>query len=164
MLKDWFSRSPIVANLFNPAFCGEVIYRVIKSFNSQNEGKFSFEFCFLILPILLHKDTREKMPRTTRTYLFQWIEENEALFYDFSIRAKEMVPFTKESIMFLLQNELIEIKDNGQIEVQDCKLKKMKGDDLFEYNEIIKKAEMFGKWLSHNNNVNTVYSFLRLTP
>jgi hypothetical protein len=104
------------------------------------------------------------MPRSTRSYLFAWVEENDDLFFNFSNRAKEMVPYTKESIMFLLQNELIEIDNKGQIEVPDRKIKKLKGDDLEEYDMIINKTEMLGKWLSQNSNVNSVFSFFRITP
>lgn len=163
-MKDWNQRNPIIANLLNPAFCGEVLRRTAKSYNQATNTSFPFEYCFIVLPIILHKDTRERMPRTTRSYLFAWVEENEDLFYNFSKRAKQMVPFTKESIMFLLQNGLIEINEKGQIVVLERRIKRFKGDDLDEVESILKKSEMLGKWLSSNSNVNSVYSFFRITP
>jgi hypothetical protein len=75
-----------------------------------------------------------------------------------------MVPFAKESIMFLLQNSLIEMNEKGQIVVLERRIKRFKGDDLDEVESILKKSEMLGKWLSSNSNVNSVYSFFRITP
>ncbi|MDP2387040.1 MAG: DUF6521 family protein [Bacteroidota bacterium] len=164
MLREWTERNPIVANLLNPAFCGEIIRRSAASYNANNGAKFPFAFSFLVLPILLHKDTRERMPRSTNSYLFVWVEENEDLFYNFSKRAKEMVPFAKESMMFLLQNKLIEINDKGQIEVPVKRMRKFQGEDLEECEMILRKSEMLGKWLSQSSNVNSVYSFFRIIP
>lgn len=164
MIKAWNQRNPIVANLLNPAFCGEVLRRTADAYNKSTNTNFPFAFAFLVLPILLHKDTRDRMPKTTRSYLFAWVEDNEDLFYNFSIRARQMVPFTKESILFLLQNDLIELDDKSQIIVTAKKIKRYSGDDLEEVNDILKKSEMLGKWLSHNSSINSVYSFFRITP
>ncbi len=69
MLRTWENRSVISANLLNPAFCGEVIRRTIWGYNSNSENeKIPFSLLSLILPIVLHKDTREKMPLRSSTY------------------------------------------------------------------------------------------------
>ena len=164
MIKSWNQRNPIVANLLNPAFCGEVIRRTASSYNEASNANFPFAYCFIVLPILLHTETRERMPRSTRSYLFSWVAENEDLFYDFSKRAHQMTPFAKESIMFLLQNGIIEIDQNGQIEVTERRIKNLRGDDLEEVNAIFSKSAMLGRWLALNSNVNSVYSFFRITP
>jgi len=163
-MKAWNQRNPIVANLLNPAFCGEVIRRSANSYNKATNSNFPFAFSFIILPILLHKETRDRMPKTTRSYLFAWVEDNEDLFYNFSLRAKQMVPFTKEAILFLIQNELVEIDNKGQLIVTPKRIKKFSGEDLDEVNTILKKSEMLGKWLSHNSSINSVFSFFRITP
>lgn len=163
-MKAWNQRNPIVANLLNPAFCGEVIRRSANSYNKATNSNFPFAFSFIVLPILLHKETRDRMPKTTRSYLFAWVEDNEDLFYNFSNRARQMVPFTKEAILFLIQNKLVEIDDKGQLIVTPKRIKKFSGEDIDEVNTILKKSEMLGKWLSHNSNINSVFSFFRITP
>lgn len=163
-MKAWNQRNPIVANLLNPAFCGEVLRRSANSYNKTTNTNFPFAFSFIILPILLHKATRDRMPKTTRSYLFAWVEDNEDLFYNFSLRAKQMVPFTKEAILFLIKNELVEIDGKGQLIVTPKRIKKYSGEDLEEVNTILKKSEMLGKWLSHNSSINSVFSFFRITP
>jgi len=160
----WKERNAIVANLFNPAFCGEIIRVVVSNYNKQSENKFPFAFLFIILPILLHKATRDKMPRSVKTYFFVWVEDNDSLFFDFSQRTRSMVKYTKEAILFLLAYKRIELTEHGELISFDEKIKKLNNDDYLEYNEIIKKAEMLGKWLAATSDVNSIYSFFRIIP
>lgn len=161
---DWEHRNTIVANLFNPAFCGEIIRVVAKEYNKHTNSNFPFAFTFLVLPILLHQQTRERMPRTVRTYFFVWVEQNDDLFFDFSKRTKGMVKYTKEAISFLLLYNKIHLTEDGEITTSQEKRIKVNRDDYDEYNDILKKAEMLGKWLSTTSDVKSIYSFLRITP
>lgn len=164
MKLPWTNRNTIVANLFNPAFCGEIIRVVAKEYNKHTNTNFPFAFAFLVLPILLHKETRVRMPRSVRTYFFVWVEENDDLFFDFAKRTKSMVHFTKEAITFLLAYQKIEITENGGLIPNQDRIKQIKTVEYQEYNEILKKAEMLGKWLSTTSDVKSIYSFFRITP
>lgn len=160
----WSDRNTIVANLFNPAFCGEVIRVVAKEYNKNTSSKFPFAFTFLVLPILLHKETRERMPKSVRTYFFVWVEENDDLFFDFATRTSNMVKFTKEALTFLMAYQKISFTENGEINTTSTASKMPISSDYFEYNEIIKKAEMLGRWLSSTTDAKSIYSFFRITP
>lgn len=81
MKTNWIDRNTIVANLFNPAFCGEIIRVVAMEYNKHTNTKFPFAFSFIVLPILLHKETRDKLPRSVSTYFFVWVENNDYLFF-----------------------------------------------------------------------------------
>lgn len=164
MKTEWSERNTIVANLFNPAFCGEIIRIVANNYNKNTSIKFPFAFTFLVLPILLHKETRERMPRTTRSYFFVWVEENDYLFFDFSKRTKSMVKYTKEALIFSLAYKRIAISEQGEIITSTDKAKQFEGEDFEEYNEIVKRAEMLGKWLATTSDVKSIYSFFRITP
>lgn len=164
MRTNWTERNTIVANLFNPAFCGEAIRVVAMEYNKHANTKFPFAFAFIVLPILLHKETREKLPRSTRTYFFVWVENNDSLFFDFSKRAKNLVKYTKEAISFSIAYNKIIITEKGEIETDMVKVKKINDEGYDEYNDILKKAELLGKWLSFTSDVKSIYSFLRITP
>ncbi len=160
----WTERNKIVANLFNPAFCGEIIRATAKEYNKHTNTNFPYAFAFLVLPIVLHKATRERMPRSVRTYFFVWVEQNDDLFFDFSKRTRGMVKYTKEALSFLLIHNKIEINENAEILATDERIKKTNKEDYQEYNDILKRAEMLGKWLSSTSDVKSIYSFLRITP
>jgi hypothetical protein len=164
-MKNWEERNIITANLLNPAFCGEVIRRTITSYNDNNNNeKFPFSLLFLILPIVLHKKTRENMPIRSSTYFHSWVEENEFLFIDFAERIKQLNPFTKESLMFLLKYNAANITDDGLIEINSYKRKTPKGENTREVIEIYHKAELLGKWFRLTGNEQTIYMFLKIKP
>ncbi len=164
MNTSWTERNKIVANLFNPAFCGEIIRATVKEYNKHTSTNFPYAFAFLVLPIVLHKATRERMPRSVRTYFFVWVEQNDDLFFDFSKRTRGMVKYTKEALSFLLIHNKIELNVNAEILATDERIKKINKEDYEEYNGILKRAEMLGKWLSTTSDVKSIYSFLRITP
>jgi hypothetical protein len=164
VLVNWENRSAIIANLFNPAFCGEIIRRTVSQYNLGGE-EFPFLLTYLILPIVLHKQTRSAMPNSTATYFHSWVEENEHLFVNFSERVKEMNPFTKESAMFLLNQNSIKITDSGNLTiVQPYRKKLLTGDGIEEVKEIFRKAELLGRWFRLTGNVQTIYMFLKIRP
>jgi len=166
MLRTWENRSVISANLLNPAFCGEVIRRTICGYNSDNENeKIPFSLLSLILPIVLHKDTRERMPLRSSTYFHSWVEANEYLFIDFASRAKQLQPYSKESIMFLLNCNSIRITDKGTIEIVEPYRKRTpRGLAIDEVKQILIKAELLGRWFRLTGNQQTIYMFLKIKP
>jgi len=165
MTKNWENRSVITSNLLNPAFCGEIIRRTIVSFNDNEKGvKFPFVLSFLILPIVLHKRTRKKMPMSSRTYFHSWVEENEHLFIGFAQRTRQMIPFTRESMSFLMLQKTMTIEDDGVISVPKYRKVVPTGEFTEEINEIYKKAELLGKWLRLTGNPQTIFMFLKIRP
>lgn len=165
MLEAWTNRSVISANLLNPAFCGEVIRRTVWAFNKNSEDKIPYSLLFLILPIVLHKQTREKMPIRSSTYFHSWVDCNEYLFIDFAKRVRLLKPYTKESIMFLLKYKVISILDDGKFEIVDPYRKRYpEGEFTDEVYQILKKAELLGRWLSLTGNAQTIYMFLKIKP
>lgn len=164
-MNNWENRSVITANLLNPAFCSEVIRRTIISYNDNNDDEiFPFSLLFLILPIVLHKKTREHMPIRSSTYFHSWVEENEFLFIDFAKRVKDLNPFTKETISFMLQHNVADITDDGKITIRPYRKKSLRGEKFNEIIEIYKKAELLGKWLRKTGNEQTIYMFLKIRP
>lgn len=164
MIKSWTERTSIVANLLNPAFCGEILRRFIKAYNSKSDNNTPFILCFIVLPILLHKDTRELLPSTTKSHVFTWIDSNDPLFINFQSRVKDLNQFTKDSLMFLLSQGQIRFDENAELVTKKFKTKSLKGDETEEVEVIFQKAEFLGKWLSKTSDIKTLFTFLRITP
>ncbi len=164
MIKEWEDRTAMLANLLNPAFCGEILRRFIKSYNDNCENQTSFLLCFIVLPFVLHKETREQLPKSTNTHLLTWIDSKDALFIDFPNRVRDLKPYTKEALIFLLNQQAINFIEEYKIEVVAFRKKKFNGEDTEEAEEIFKKAEFLGKWLTKADDIKTLFSFLRITP
>lgn len=164
MLPAWEERSIISANLFNPAFCGEVLRRTIESYNQNSSSKFPYSLSFIILPIILHKNTREEMPLKSSSHFHIWVNEHEYLFIDFIERAKSLLPYTKEALLFLLAHNAVFINEEGNIEVYPYRKKNPSGDSIDEIKEIYAKVKLLGKWLSLTGNVQSIFAFLKIKP
>lgn len=161
----WNERPTIAANLLNPAFCGEALRRCIQSFQDGKTTYFPYPLIFVVLPILLHQETRKALPATTRTSFFEWVVDHQHLKVHFAERAKSLVPYTREAVLFLLQqHQAVEIHEHGTISVKSYRKKKLPGEDKEEIEEIFGKAAFLGKWFSKSGDTKTIFAMLGIKP
>jgi len=163
-MQIWEERPITIANLLNPAFCGELIRRCAKSYSDEIQKPFPFVLTFILLPIVLHKVTREVLPRDTRKSLHAWLEENPSVKIGFASRCQHMIPFTKEAFSFLLKHKAIELDGNGNILINYFRKKNMDGIEGEEVNECFNKSEFIGRCLAKSGNTQTIYSFWGIKP
>lgn len=104
------------------------------------------------------------MPQRSSTYFHSWVDENEYLFIDFACRVKELMPYTNESLKFLLLHNVANIDDHGKIEIVQYTRRNPTGDHSDEVKMIYKKAELLGKWFRLTGNEQTIYMFLKIRP
>ena len=156
-------RSHEVAFLLNPAFCGRVLYSKIKTYNEKTSRAFPFPLIYLVLPLVLHKETRIHI--NSRTQLQLWVQRYPQLLIDFPQRARELIPITNESVEFLLQTGKILLTPNGELEISPTSktLSKTKFVDD-EISECLKKAEHIAKWFAAAGKVETIDIELGVRP
>lgn len=162
-MKSWNMRTHEVAFLLNPAFCGRVLYSTIKTYKAKTNRAFPFPLIYLVLPLVLHKETRINI--NSKTQLQLWVQRYPQLLIDFPQRAKELVPITNESIEFLLQTGKILVTLNGELEIAPTSktLSKTKFVDD-EISECLKKGEHIAKWFATAGKVETIYIKLGVRP
>lgn len=162
-MKSWSSRTHEVAYLLNPAFCGRILHTTIKTYSDKTNRAFPFPLIYLVLPLVLHRTTRNNI--NSRTQLLLWAQKYPQLLMDFSKRAKELVPITNESIEFLLQTGKVILTPNGELEVPASTkaLSKTKFVDD-EISECLKKSEHVAKWFAGAGKVETIYIQLGVRP
>lgn len=156
-------RTHEVAFLFNPAFCGRVIYATVKTYIEKTSQALPFPLVFLILPLVLHKETRNNI--NSRTQLLLWVHKYPHLLIDFPQRAKELVPITNEAVEFLLQTETLCLTQSGELEILPTKralsTKKFVDDEI---SECIRKSEHVAKWFAAAGKTETIYIELGVRP
>ncbi len=163
-MQIWEERPITTANLLNPAFCSEIIRRCAKSHFDEIQKPFPYVLIFILLPIVLHKATREALPRTTKKSLHGWLEENPSVKIHFATRCQQMIPFTKEAFVFLLQCKAIKLDEKGNIIVSSFRKKSMNYIEEEEINDCFNKSELIGKWFAKSGNPQTIYSFWGVKP
>ena len=67
-MKRWDQRPFEIRNLFNPAFCGLVLFRALHGYEEQDARGMPFSLSLLVLPLCLHKDSREVFASSPRSY------------------------------------------------------------------------------------------------
>ncbi len=104
---EWSQRPSEEARNLNPAFCGELLFRAISDYRKLKPQPFSFALSFLILPIALHKPTRDHLPGRASTAFVGWLADHGPLLAQLPDRVLRLVPVTREALLFLVQhNEL----------------------------------------------------------
>lgn len=162
-MKEWSQRSKEVAYLLNPAFCSRIIYNSVKVYIESTHRAFPFPLVYLVLPMVLHKNTRELI--NSRTQLLIWVQRYPETLIDFPKRTSELVPITNEAIEFLLQSNLIRVNSNGELEIvptQKSLSKTRYIDD--EIKDCINKSGQVAKWFAATGKPETIFISLGVKP
>lgn len=159
-MKSWNERTHEVAYLLNPAFCGRLLYAAIKEYKHKTKHAIPFPLLYLILPLVLHKQTRIQI--NSRTQLLQWVQIHQYLLIGFARRAKELTLITNEALELLLQSDLLQITQDGITTTQKA-LSKTRFVDS-EIKECITKSEHVARWFAKTGKVETIYISLGVRP
>ena len=74
-MKRWDQRPFEVRNLFNPAFCGLILFRALQGYEEENPDRMPFSLTLLVLPLCLQKDSRQMIADSPRSYLLNTVEK-----------------------------------------------------------------------------------------
>jgi len=155
---EWNRRPVEVKYLFNPAFCGRILFAAIKEY-----GSMPFPIVYLVLPLILHKKTRQNI-KTSRTKFHEWTHEHDELLIGFSQRARGMVEITNEAIELLVQTGLLQISNSGELFCSvDAKLSESRFADQ-EIKECISKSKILGHWFYSAGSTEAIYISLGVKP
>jgi hypothetical protein len=163
MMKKWESRASEIAYLLNPAFCGRIIYHTIKTYSEETKHPMPFPLVYLILPMVLHRKTRERIKSATQMHI--WIQRNPDILIGFANRTKSMVQITNEAVEFLMQSSIVELTNNGELELSQ--LFKSLSTNKYTNDEIkdcISKSSQVAKWFAKAGTLETIYTSWGVRP
>ncbi len=162
-MRTWATRPREIRNLFNPAFCGEVVFRGIESYNTTAKSGLPYSLAILLLPLVLHKTTREAVQRGRVSYLSKTIADNPEVLIGFPARVRGLMPYSLEAIGMLVQYAALEISENGELVAMPDRLRKtIKGTD--ESRACQRASIILGKKFAEVNDRVTIYMTLGIRP
>lgn len=161
-MRDWSERSPEVAYLLNPSFCAGVLYGAIAGYKKECKQDFPFVLLYLVLPIVLHKSTRQRIKLVT--HMRVWLQRNPELLIGFAQRAKSLVVITNEAIEFLMQSGVVEFNGDNVSIRNPISASKLRSVSDTEMQECFKKSETVGKWFARNGAVENIYQSWGVRP
>lgn len=164
-MKEWANRSPEIAALLNPAFCGFLLWTGLDEYTKNFDEGAPYAFPFVMLPLVLHKPTREIFPRSSRTAFSAWITNADTAIakIGFAERAKNMAPYVKEALAFTMQNNSIYATEAGRLKISNPARKSFPNATQ-ETNDCIRASVMCGKWFSLVGDFKTAMALLGVKP
>lgn len=114
-MKRWDHRPVEIRNLFNPAFCGLVLFRALVAYEEEDARGMPFSLVLLILPLCLQRDSREILARGNRSYFLKIVTANPQMLVDFPKRAIDLLPFVFEALGLLMQLGALTVAPDGRL-------------------------------------------------
>ncbi|MCP1213873.1 three component ABC system middle component [Acetobacter okinawensis] len=162
-MKRWDQRPFEIRNLFNPAFCGLVLFRALDGYEEEDARGMPFSLSLLVLPLCLHKDSREVIASSPRSYLLKTTEKNQQIMVGFTDRVTQMLPYAFEGFGLLMERGCIAVADDGRIQTIAGKVRKTVGGTA-ETVSCQKVARIVGKEFARIADRATVYTTFGIRP
>jgi hypothetical protein len=164
-LAPWPERPTEQARLLNPAFVGTLLWSCARAYRTTAHEPQPYALSFLVVPVVLHKSTRERLPTTTRTSLVSWVGENPRVIVGFAERARALVPLVKEAVLFASAGGLLKVQQSCVIaESRPRSMARFEREATDEVKTCIKKAEFLGKWFALSAEYTTVMALWGVAP
>lgn len=162
-MKRWDQRLFEVRNLFNPAFCGLVLFRALQGYEEANTDGMPFSLALLVLPLCLQKDSRQVIADSPRSYLLNTVEKNPQLLVGFADRARDLMPFALEAFGLLMEKGCFVVSHDGRLKtVPDRVRKSVTGTS--ESITCQRVARIIGKEFARIADRVTVYTTFGIRP
>jgi len=162
-LKRWDLRPFEVRNLFNPAFCGLILFRALHGYEEENPDGMPFSLSLLVLPLCLHKDSRQVIAASPRSYLLKTVEKNPHILVGFANRATGLMPFALEAFGVLMEKGCFSVSPAGRLKTVTDKVRKSVAGTT-ESISCQRVARIIGKEFARIADRVTVYTTFGIRP
>ncbi len=155
--------TPETLRLLNPAFLATVIGHAAAGYVEHRDQGLPFVMAFIIPPLVLHKDTRIVLPKMITSKLPDWAHKNSAELAFLPDHTRELQAAVRSAILVGTHFDIISFDDKARMRAGSqfnpkSAQKELKQSD--EVEEIMKKSQFMGRWLSVSGNQPTVLSIL----
>lgn len=140
------ARPPEAVALFNAVLTSELLVNACWAKKQQGGTGLAWPAAYLILPLTLHPETRDSLPRDRRITLARWAVRNHDLLADMEYRVANMAPPTKRAIRHGLRAGRLGL--NGTNLVALFKPKSVKPQWPAELSASVKAARFCGQWFN----------------
>jgi len=161
-MQNWEERPFEIAYNLNPAYCTVLLNASIAGYQENKKEGMPYPIIFLILPLIIYKPIRDKLPsKNTSQDISLWSKENQSILIDFDLKARELVPYTKEALIFAMRENVIDLsRETGNFINQKPLKPKWEQSTLADCKQ---KAMVLGRWFSIFS-IETIYTNFRIRP
>jgi hypothetical protein len=163
-MRPWSDRPPEIAHLFNPAFCALLVREGVLGFLEVSPAGMPYPLVFLLLPIVLHKNTRESLPQTSRTKMHPWLQDHQEARVGFAERCAAVAAYTREAILFGARGSMLAFSQNGTIQAPRLRLRRLPWPHDSESAVCRERARFVGRWLATAGDTQTIFAMWGVRP
>lgn len=162
-MTAWRSRSRVQAVMLNPAMLAALTAAAASEYERSDGEPMPWPLAYLIAPLVLHRGTREALPRTTRTHLGNWVSQNPVIHAGIPARARSLAEPVREGLRFGLAHGVLKVDERGGLS-GDLAAPRKKVATAGEVDQIIAKAGVVGKWFAKIDQPATTFALLGVAP
>jgi len=164
-IASWSDRPFEQARLLNPAFLAALIWSCAEGYCSIDQQGMPYPLSFIAIPVILHKSTREGLPRAVRTSLTAWLGENAQVHVRFTERATSLIPLVKEGVLFGVNGQLLNLSSSRIVAgSRPRSMTRFLRESSEEVQDCMAKAKFVGKWFASSGNYTTVMALWGVMP
>ncbi|MDF2374483.1 MAG: DUF6521 family protein, partial [Rhizobiaceae bacterium] len=127
----------------------------------------STTYASLGLSVVLHGPTRNSLPYSTVTSLYEWLQDNEDVLIGLTARVRGLRPYFKEALRFGLRKNTLVLNDGHNLEVGHFKAHfpaSFVRDTTAETREIIDRNKFMARWFAKSGSEASVIAAWGLRP
>ena len=161
----WAERPVEEARIFNPAFCGELIGRSINEYFRLRQTALSIAVAFIVIPMTLHRQTRDILPGRANTAFAAWTAEHSALLAELPERVRRLRPITREALIFAIHHQLLAFDDGGLVPgAKPIRPNVQFAVSTDEVGAVRRAAGLLGRWFAAQGSQSSILQGMGLTP
>jgi Family of unknown function (DUF6521) len=161
----WAVRPREESSNLNPAFCGELIFRTAWEYQRIRHLPLAFALSFVVLPIALHKRTREELPGNSSAAFVAWVAEHTSSMATFPDRVIQLMPVTREALLFLIQHQVLKIDNGGLVPgPKPIRLRIRPSRTTDDAEEARSAASLLGRWFANQGLASSIMQGLGVAP
>lgn len=148
--------------LLNPGFIALVLANAASGHTERTDRAMPLALCFLVVPIVLHRSTRQALPRRVTTKPGAWLDAHPVLRAGFAMRARSLAPSVRAGLREGLRAEILEPAGDG---ILGRPPRLPNSSQLSsEVQDILKRAAYAGGWLGLAGSPTASYAMWRVRP
>jgi Family of unknown function (DUF6521) len=162
-LDPWVRRPVEEANLFNPPFLCALTYEFLKAHGNGAP----ITLAVIALATSLHRLSRERLPYSTVSSLYEWLQGNGDLLIGFAMRARGITPYVKEAILFGMSLEALAPGNAHDLQLGMIKAafpKSFIDAATPETKDIIDRTKFMGRWFAKSGSEVTIAAAWGVKP
>lgn len=162
-IPSWTQRSPVVAAMLNPALLAAISAAATEEYTRLRGQAMPSGYVYLIAPLVLHRDTRDALPRSTNSHWSKWVSDHALIVAGFPARAVALKANVREGLRFALRHEALAVDMDGGLRGglgAEARRASTQGD----IRDLIAAAGRVGRWLTKLDQPATAFALLGVRP